>query len=62
MVINVISKKAVQVHGAAGLDGELRVERYFRDADARVSTIPDGTIRIQKLITGREISGIRAFR
>jgi alkylation response protein AidB-like acyl-CoA dehydrogenase len=59
MVVDVTSK-AVQIHGAAGLDEELPVERYFRDA--RVFTIPDGTTQIQKLIIGRETLGIKAFR
>ena len=36
------------------------VEKYYRDA--RVLAFPDGTIEIQRLIVGREITGIRAFR
>lgn len=58
MVIDVTSK-AIQIHGAAGLDEELPMERYFRDA--RVFAIPDGTTQIQKLIVGRELLGIKAF-
>ncbi|MBM3119554.1 MAG: acyl-CoA dehydrogenase [Chloroflexi bacterium] len=58
MVIDVTSK-AIQIHGAAGLDEELPIERYFRDA--RVFAIPDGTTQIQKLIVGRELLGIKAF-
>jgi alkylation response protein AidB-like acyl-CoA dehydrogenase len=50
----------VQVHGAMGLSRESDAERYLRDA--RMLTIPDGTTQIQKLIIGRELLGISAFR
>ncbi len=55
-----VTSKAVQIHGAVGLSEDLPVERYFRDA--RMFTIPDGTTEIQKLIIGREVLGIKAFR
>lgn len=55
-----VTLKAMQVHGAMGLTEELPLERYFRDA--RVFVIPDGTTQIQKLIAGREILGLKAFR
>ncbi|MDF9744375.1 acyl-CoA dehydrogenase family protein [Natrinema salsiterrestre] len=50
---------ALQVLGAAGLDLENRMERYYRDA--RVMTIPDGTTEIQKLIVGKELTGLSAY-
>ncbi|WP_226004004.1 acyl-CoA dehydrogenase family protein [Natrinema salinisoli] len=50
---------ALQVLGAAGLDPENRMERYYRDA--RVMTIPDGTTEIQKLIVGKELTGLSAY-
>jgi alkylation response protein AidB-like acyl-CoA dehydrogenase len=53
------TSKAIQVHGAMGLSDEYPVERYFRDA--RTLTIPDGTTQMQKLIVGRDITGIRAM-
>ena len=59
MAVNVTSK-AVQIHGAMGLTDDLPIERYFRDA--RMFPIPDGTTEIQKLIMGRDILGIKAFK
>ncbi|MFC6765855.1 acyl-CoA dehydrogenase family protein [Natrinema soli] len=50
---------ALQVLGASGLDLENRMERYYRDA--RVMTIPDGTTEIQKLIVGKELTGMSAY-
>jgi alkylation response protein AidB-like acyl-CoA dehydrogenase len=50
---------ALQVLGAAGLDPGNRMERYYRDA--RVMTIPDGTTEIQKLIVGKELTGMSAY-
>ena len=53
------TSKAIQIHGAYGLDVDYPLERYFRDA--RCYTIPDGTTQIQRLIVGREVLGLRAF-
>ena len=50
---------AVEIHGSFGITTEYPVEKLYRDA--RVLAFPDGTIEIQKLIVGREITGIRAF-
>lgn len=55
-----VASNAIQIHGAMGLAREAGVERIFRDA--RMMTIPDGTSQIQKLIIGREITGISALR
>lgn len=55
-----VTSRAIQIHGAYGLSEEYQVERYFRDA--RCYTIPDGTTEIQKLIIGREVLGMSAFR
>ena len=55
-----VTSQAVQIHGAMGLSEDMPLERYFRDA--RMFTIPDGTTEIQKLIVGREVLGIKAFR
>lgn len=54
-----VASKAVEIHGAMGLDENHPIERYLRDA--RALTIPDGTTQIQKLVIGREAIGIRAF-
>jgi alkylation response protein AidB-like acyl-CoA dehydrogenase len=54
-----VASLAVQVHGAIGLAREAGIERMLRDA--RMMTIPDGTTEIQKLIVGREITGIDAL-
>jgi alkylation response protein AidB-like acyl-CoA dehydrogenase len=55
-----VTGMAIQVHGAYGLSEEYPVERLYRDA--RCYTIPDGTTEIHKLIIGREMLGIKAFR
>ncbi len=51
---------AIQVHGAMGLTKEAGIEKLFRDA--RMLTIPDGTTEIHKLVIGRQLTGISAFR
>ena len=55
-----VTSNAVQIHGAYGLSTEFPIERYLRDA--RVMTIPDGTTQIQKLIIGRSLTGMAAFK
>jgi alkylation response protein AidB-like acyl-CoA dehydrogenase len=50
---------AIQVHGGAGYVDDHPVERYYRDA--RVTTLYEGTSQIQKLIIGREMTGIGAM-
>jgi acyl-CoA dehydrogenase len=54
-----IASRAIEVHGAYGLSRELPVELHFRNA--RMMTIPDGTSEIQKLIIGRNLTGLAAF-
>ena len=49
---------AIQVHGGAGYVDDHPVERYLRDA--RVTTLYEGTSEIQKLIIGRDATGIDA--
>jgi alkylation response protein AidB-like acyl-CoA dehydrogenase len=50
---------AIQVHGGSGYVDDYAVERYLRDA--RVTTLYEGTSQIQKLIIGREATGINAM-
>jgi alkylation response protein AidB-like acyl-CoA dehydrogenase len=50
---------AVQVHGGSGYVDDYPVERYLRDA--RVTTLYEGTSQIQKLIIGRDATGINAM-
>jgi butyryl-CoA dehydrogenase len=50
---------AVQVHGGSGYVDDYPVERYLRDA--RVTTLYEGTSQIQKLIIGREATGVNAM-
>jgi alkylation response protein AidB-like acyl-CoA dehydrogenase len=54
-----VTSMAVQIHGAYGISTEYPCERYFREA--RILTIPDGTTQIQKLIIGRNLTGLSAF-
>jgi alkylation response protein AidB-like acyl-CoA dehydrogenase len=50
---------AIQVHGGSGYVDDYPVERYLRDA--RVTTLYEGTSQIQKLIIGRDATGINAL-
>jgi butyryl-CoA dehydrogenase len=50
---------AIQVHGGSGYVDDHPVERYLRDA--RVTTLYEGTSQVQKLIIGRDATGISAF-
>jgi alkylation response protein AidB-like acyl-CoA dehydrogenase len=50
---------AVQVHGGYGYVDEYPVGKYLRDA--RVTTLYEGTSQIQKLISGRALTGENAF-
>jgi butyryl-CoA dehydrogenase len=50
---------AIQVHGGSGYVDDYPVERYLRDA--RVTTLYEGTSQIQKLIIGKDATGIDAF-
>jgi len=50
---------AIQVLGGNGLSTDYPLERYFRDA--RTMTIPDGTTEMQKLIVGKELTGLSAY-
>ena len=47
------------MHGGSGYVDDYPVERYLRDA--RVTTLYEGTSQIQKLIIGREATGINAM-
>lgn len=53
------ARTAIQLHGGYGYTGAFHVERYLRDALAL--TIYEGTSQVQKLIIGRELTGISAF-
>lgn len=55
-----VCNQAIQVHGGYGYTSEFPVERYFRDV--RHLTLAEGTTEIQKLMLGREILGVSAFR
>jgi alkylation response protein AidB-like acyl-CoA dehydrogenase len=54
-----ICDKALQIHGGNGVTTAFPVERLYREA--RVFTIPEGTTEINKLIIGRQLTGIGAF-
>jgi acyl-CoA dehydrogenase len=54
-----VTSRAIEVHGGVGLLEEYPLERYFRDA--RSMTIPDGTTEIQKLVIGRQLTGVSAI-
>jgi len=55
-----VTSRAIEIHGALGLVEEYPIERYFRDA--RSLSIPDGTTEIQKLVVGRQLTGISAIQ
>jgi alkylation response protein AidB-like acyl-CoA dehydrogenase len=50
---------AIQVHGGYGYSDEYIPERLWRDC--RVASLYEGTSQIQKLIIGRDLTGISAF-
>jgi alkylation response protein AidB-like acyl-CoA dehydrogenase len=50
---------AIQVHGGAGYVDEYPAQKYMRDA--RVMTLYEGTSQVQKLLIGRDETGISAF-
>ena len=54
------ANSALQVFGGYGYVDEYPVGKYLRDA--RVTTVYEGTSQIQKLIIGRAITGVSAFR
>jgi alkylation response protein AidB-like acyl-CoA dehydrogenase len=54
-----VANQAIQVHGGYGFIDEYPVGKYLRDA--RVLTLYEGTSQIQKLIIGRDLTGINAF-
>jgi acyl-CoA dehydrogenase len=54
-----ITSNAIQVFGAMGLTREAGVERHFRNA--RMLMIPDGTTQINRLVIGRELTGMNAI-
>lgn len=53
------TRDALQIHGANGVTKEFIVERLVREAI--ISTIPDGTTEIQKLLIARSLTGVQAF-
>lgn len=53
------ARNAIQLHGGYGYTASFNVERYLRDA--LVLTIYEGTSQVQKLIIGRELTGVNAF-
>ncbi|MCF8035195.1 MAG: acyl-CoA dehydrogenase family protein [Desulfarculaceae bacterium] len=55
-----VCNMAIQVHGGYGYTSEFPMERYFRDV--RHLTMAEGTTQIQKLLLGREILGVSAFK
>ncbi|WP_326598335.1 acyl-CoA dehydrogenase family protein [Streptomyces sp. NBC_01803] len=53
------ASNALQVFGGYGYIDEYPVSKYLRDA--RVMTLYEGTSQIQKLIIGRDLTGVSAF-
>lgn len=51
--------RAVQVHGGAGYVDDYPAAKYLRDA--RVMTLYEGTSQIQRLLIGRDETGVSAF-
>lgn len=51
--------RAIQVHGGYGYVDEYPAERLLRDA--RVLTLYEGTSEVQRLLIGKQLTGISAF-
>lgn len=54
-----VSNKCLQVFGGYGFIDEYPVGKYLRDA--RVLTLYEGTSQVQKLIIGRDLTGVNAL-
>jgi len=54
-----VADMAIQIHGGYGFSDEYVPERIWRDT--RVASLYEGTSQIQKLIIGRDLTGISAF-
>jgi alkylation response protein AidB-like acyl-CoA dehydrogenase len=52
-----ITNQALQIHGGMGYSKELPLERYFRDA--KITEIYEGTSEIQRMLIGRNETGLR---
>ena len=52
-----ITNQALQIHGGMGYSKELPLERYFRDA--KITEIYEGTSEIQRMVIGRNETGLR---
>ena len=50
---------AIQIHGGYGYSNEYVPEQLWRDS--RVASLYEGTSQIQKLIIGRDLTGLNAF-
>ena len=55
-----VAEQAMQIHGGCGYTKEFPVERLYRDI--RHFTIAEGSSEIQRLIIGRDVLGISAFK
>lgn len=55
-----IADSAIQIHGGYGYSREFPVERYYRDI--RYFTFAEGTSEIHRLLIGRQVLGISAFK
>ncbi len=51
-----VTREAVQIHGARGCMKEFPVERMYRDA--RIFTIGEGTLEIQRITVARRVLGL----
>jgi butyryl-CoA dehydrogenase len=51
--------RAIQLHGGYGFFEEYEVARLYRDA--RVLTLYEGTSEIQRLLIGKQLTGVSAF-
>jgi alkylation response protein AidB-like acyl-CoA dehydrogenase len=54
-----VSNNCLQVFGGYGFIDEYPVGKYLRDA--RVLTLYEGTSQVQKLIIGRDLTGVNAM-
>ena len=52
-----VTHQALQIHGGMGYSKELPLERYFRDA--KITEIYEGTSEIQRMVIGRQETGLR---
>ena len=52
-MVNKVANYTLQIHGANGINGDLPIERYFRDA--RVNEIIEGSSQMHEIVIAHDV-------